>query len=118
MKFAMDRILAQAETYRDLALQVLAWLSHTKVPFSIEDLQHALAVRVERNILHEELTHKETILSVCMGLVVVDPASRIIHLVHHTTQKFFEDNISRWDPDAKLQLTRTCFTYVSFALDH
>ena len=114
---AMERILAQAATYRDLALQVLAWLSHTQVPFPVEDLQHALAVGAETGGFNEEPTHKDTLLSVCMGLVVVDSASGIIHLVHHTTKKFFEENIQRWVPDGKLQLTKACITYASFALD-
>lgn len=52
--------------------------------------------------------------SVCAGLVVVDEESNIIHLVHYTTQDYFEARKKYWFPDAESNFTMICVTYLSF----
>ena len=54
-------------------------------------------------------------MSVCAGLVIVDPESAIINLMHYTTQEFFERIKDEWNPRGQLDITTTCLTYLSFS---
>ena len=56
----------------------------------------------------------EDLVSVCAGLVVVDPESDIIRLVHYTAQEYFERIRKDWNPSALLEITSTCLTYLCF----
>jgi hypothetical protein len=44
---AMRRIEGQEEGYRELAKQVLSWVTHAKRALSITEVQHALAIRAD-----------------------------------------------------------------------
>ena len=52
--------------------------------------------------------------SVCAGLVAVDEASKIIRLVHYTTQEYFDRTRERWFPAAEANIATICVTYLSF----
>ena len=62
----------------------------------------------------ENVPEIEDLVSVCAGLVVVDPGSAIIRLVHYTTQEYFERIRKEWNPSALLEITSTCLTYLCF----
>ncbi|KAJ2988192.1 hypothetical protein NUW58_g4110 [Xylaria curta] len=112
---AMERIKGQVTDQEELAKQVLSWITHAKRPLMIVELQHALAVEVGDYQLEEEnLSQIEDIVSVCAGLVTIDNESRIIRLVHYTTEEYFLRTHNRWFPNAQLDITRTCVTYLSF----
>ena len=51
---------------------------------------------------------------ICAGLVVVDEESNIIHLVHYTTQDYFEAGMKYWFPDAELNFSMICIAHLSF----
>lgn len=59
------------------------------------------------------MTPESTLVSVCAGLVAVDPQSRIIRLVHYTTQEFFEKIRNSRFPTAQANITLICLTYLS-----
>ena len=52
--------------------------------------------------------------SVCAGLVTVDEESKIIRLVHYTTQEYFERTWESWFPNTHTDITKICVTYLSF----
>ncbi|KAJ6088550.1 hypothetical protein N7486_009811 [Penicillium sp. IBT 16267x] len=52
--------------------------------------------------------------SVCLGLVTIDDESKIIRLVHYTTQDYLERNCETWWPDAHTDITISSITYLSF----
>lgn len=52
--------------------------------------------------------------SACAGLVTSDEESRIIRLVHYTTQEYFERTQTSWFPNAQDDITKVCITYLSF----
>jgi hypothetical protein len=84
---AMDRICGQLKGQRQLALDVLSWITHAKRPLSTFELIHALAVEDGDSELHEDgLPQIEDTVSVCAGLTTVDEESSVIRLVHYTTQ--------------------------------
>ncbi|KAF9780340.1 hypothetical protein IL306_000625 [Fusarium sp. DS 682] len=112
---AMERINGQKPGRKKLAMDVLAWITCAKRPLTTVELQHALAVEAgEAGIDEENIPHIEEIVSVCSGLVTVDRESDIIRLVHYTTQEYFERAQEEWFPDADLDITTTCATYLSF----
>ena len=52
----------------------------------------------------------------CAGLVTIDEESDIIHWVHYTTQEYFERTQNQWFPNAEIDITKTCVTYLSFSV--
>ena len=111
----MERIDGQVRNSRDLAKQVLSWITYTKRLLTTSELRHALAVELDTSALDEEnLPEIEDMVSVCAGLVTLDEESDIIRLVHYTTQEYFERTRMTWFPDAQKDIARACVTYLSF----
>ncbi|KAH6667186.1 hypothetical protein B0J14DRAFT_184401 [Halenospora varia] len=114
-KQAMKRITRQEPGLKDLAMRVLSWITCAKRPLTTSELQHALAVEVDELELDEEnLPQIEDMVSVCTGLVTVNEESKIIRLVHYTTQEYFEQTQKHWFPSAETNITTICVTYLSF----
>jgi hypothetical protein len=88
---AMLRIQSQDEEDAQFAERVLYWISYAYTPLTVVEIRHALAVEAgDADIDEEALPDKDTLISVCAGLVTVDQESNIIRLVHYTTQEYFE----------------------------
>jgi ankyrin repeat protein len=112
-KQAIERIEGQEEGYRQLAKQVLAWVTHAKRTLSTTEVQHALAVNVGKAELDKDFIPEVEILgSICAGLVTIDKKRDVIQLVHYTTQEYFER--TSLFPNAETDITATCVTYLSF----
>ncbi|KAF5633561.1 ankyrin protein [Fusarium sp. NRRL 25303] len=112
---AMERIMSQSPSHRDLAKQVIAWTVCAMRPLTIEELRHALAVEVDKAELNRDaLPETSIILRVCVGLVTVGESDGIIRLVHYTTQEYFEKTKMTWFPEAESEITTTCVTYLKF----
>jgi hypothetical protein len=78
----MKRIEGQVESHRELAEQILSWITYARRPLSLEELQHALAVSPGMTEMNPDAVVDEMILtSVCAGLVLVDGESNVIRLV-------------------------------------
>ena len=112
---AMERINGQIKDQEELAKQVLSWITCAKRPLATIELQHALAVEIgESHLDKDNLPDVEDIFSVCAGLVTVDDESKIIRLVHYTTQEYFDRTWERWFPNAKTNIVTICVTYLLF----
>ncbi|KAG4261953.1 hypothetical protein FPRO03_11421 [Fusarium proliferatum] len=108
---AMERILSQSPSHRDLAKRVIAWITCALRPLTVEELRHALAVEVGKAELNRDaLPETNIILQVCVGLVTVGESDGIIRLVHYTTQEYFEKTKITWFPEAENEITTTCVT--------
>jgi hypothetical protein len=84
---ALQRIKGQLGSDYTLAKNVLSWITFAKRPLTTAEICGALAVKPgEAELDPENVPHIEDLVSVCAGLVVVDPESDIIRLVHYTTQ--------------------------------
>ena len=111
----MERIEGQVKDQEELAKKVLSWITCAMRPLTTSELRYALAVEVGQAKLDKEnLPEIEDMVSVCAGLVTVDEESRIIRLVHYTTQEYFKRTQNRWFPKAETNITRVCVTYLSF----
>ncbi|KAJ5497839.1 hypothetical protein N7453_006890 [Penicillium expansum] len=112
---AMKRIKGQVLHSQELAEQTLMWITRAKRQLSVEELQHALAVRPEWDELDEEnISQVDDILSVCAGLVTLDDENNIIRLVHYTTQEYFQRTWKHWFKDAEAEIAKTCVSYLMF----
>ncbi|KAF3809380.1 hypothetical protein GCG54_00011579 [Colletotrichum gloeosporioides] len=99
---AMERIEGQLGDQETLAKDALSWIVCARRPLKTLELQHALAVESGTTELDKDnITELEDVVSVCAGLVTIDEESRIIRLVHYTTQEYFERTAERWLPDAQ-----------------
>jgi ankyrin repeat protein len=112
---AMQRIDSQNTDQKNLAREVLSWITCARRPLTTAELLHALAVAFGDSDLDEEnIPDLDFILFLCAGLVVVTGDRTAIRLVHYTTQEYFERTSSRWFPDVNKTMAATCLTYLSF----
>src|SRR5438105_2116036 len=84
-KAAMERIESSVPS-RNVAKQVLSWITCAKRPLKAIELCHALAVEIDdfEQCDEGDLPVIEDIVAVCTGLVIVDKESDIIRFVHYT----------------------------------
>ncbi|KAG9505106.1 hypothetical protein J7337_002072 [Fusarium musae] len=107
----------KTQSQRDLAYQVLEWLTRAKRALTLRELQHALAVEpdsTEHCLDTENLPEEDELVCACAGLVAVDKASGIIRLVHYTAQDFFEKTQFQVFPGDEIGIARICLKYLSF----
>ncbi|KAK0100804.1 hypothetical protein ONS95_007251 [Cadophora gregata] len=114
---AIQRIRGQHEEEAQLAMRLLAWITHSYRPLKIEELQQAMAVMDfepdDKSISEEDLPTESMMITVCGGLAVVDPRSRIVRLVHYTTEEYFDTYREELFPDARVEIARSCVRYLS-----
>lgn len=112
---AMTRIDGQIEDCRDLAYQVLSWLSYANRPLTVDEVRHALAVEITESALDpKNLPDEDILVSVCAGLATIDQPSGIMRLIHYTAQEFMERCRMERFPDAQTHIATTCLTYLNF----
>jgi ankyrin repeat protein len=114
-KDTMERIENQIPERREVAKQALAWIFYAKRPLMIAELQSALAVRLNSRSLDRDFIPKvELLRSLCIGLITIDEESRIVRLVHYTTQEYLQQTQGQWFPYGHVDIALTCLTYLSF----
>lgn len=111
----MERIQGQVPEHRKLATQVLSWISCARRRLKLAELQQALGIEENTPEFDEDaIPNLGLIVSTCTGLVVVDRESDVVRLVHHTTQEYFQRTWQIWFPNAQIEITKACATYLSF----
>ena len=112
---ALKRIEAQKSGMLQLAKQAISWIVCAARQLSASELLEALAIEEGASELDKEnVPELDEIVNVCAGLVTVDEDSKVIRLVHYTTQEFFEHILPNWNPNAQIAITKACITYLSF----
>lgn len=112
---ALDRIEGQVQNRRDLAIEVLSWVVCAREHLTTLQLRHALAVIAGSTHLDESnIPDMDDVISVCAGLVVVDPGRDIVRLVHYTAQEYFDREKKNRLPHAQSHLTTICLAYLSY----
>ncbi|KAM0424179.1 hypothetical protein ACHAPT_010548 [Fusarium lateritium] len=110
----MERVQSQFPDQAELAKDVLQWIVCARVPLSVSELQHALAVEIGQEYLDlENLPDADDMVTACGGLVTIDQNRSIIRLVHFTTQEYFERTRNTWFPTAEDHMGGVCLTYLS-----
>ncbi|PQE04200.1 hypothetical protein CJF31_00002116 [Rutstroemia sp. NJR-2017a BVV2] len=115
----LERIRKQAEPDNEYGIRILQWVSTSQRPLGVKELSLALSIEWSDD---EELPHSidpenepdpDSIVDVCGGLVIIEPSSQEVRLVHFTVQEFFSRN-SLVLPDAHHEIFKTCLLYLSF----
>lgn len=79
---AMGRIAGQRHCEKELAEQMLTWITYAHRPLSIIELQHALATSCGMTDMDSELiVPKQRLPSVCAGLILIDENCCTVRLV-------------------------------------
>ena len=111
----MRRIRDQESERREIAFKVLAWVSYVFRSLSLKELQHAVAVNPGDTDLDDDLIiDGSNLTALCAGLVIVDPRTNIVNLVHYTTRDYFEKARSAYFPNFHATITMSCATYLTF----
>lgn len=118
----LDRIKKQPGDDSELGMRVLSWVTHARRPLSVEELRHGLAVEYDEDeeppgdLDEDNLLSPRSLLDVCAGLVIIDPRSQIIRLVHYTTQEYFDKERQHLFREAEVDISRACLTYLSYGV--
>lgn len=132
---AMDRIQSQDERRCELATNAISILAYAERPLLAPELVHALSVDLDFNensdiefdkaenlkSLSESLgvfdpdlmPTVEDVLAASAGLIVHQPDSDIVQLVHKTTKEYLMSDHGRqkWFPRAQSTIASTCLIY-------
>ena len=109
----LRRIKEQGGGRSRLGMEVLMWVSHAERPLRIDELCHALAIKMEASDLDlENVRPQDTVLRSCLGLAVVDSETSTVRLIHYTVQEY----LSRAGvlPGAHSTLGQKCLTYLNY----
>ena len=116
----VERIRRQPGEDGELGMRVLSWVTHTKRPLHVEELAHGLAVEYDDEeeahceLDTDNLLSSRSLVDVCAGLVVIDPRSQIIRLVHYTAQEYFDTERLQLFENAEVDISNACLTYLSY----
>ena len=116
-KATVSRIKSQEKPeHVEIAVRTLKWLTFAKERLQGEALLHALAVKEDSTDIKEsDLQNTEKVISLCMGLVVLDRRSSEIRLVHETTQQYFQNYFGDGGVEnVYAEIVMTCLRYFSF----
>ncbi|KAF3032456.1 hypothetical protein E8E12_001800 [Didymella heteroderae] len=114
-KDVIARIESQSPKRIELAMRALSWVTLARRPLTESELLLALAVEADTDALDFTNLHEmEEVRSVCAGLIDVEVERRFVRLVHRTAQTYLDSIIDQWYPDARLEIARTCLTYLSY----
>jgi hypothetical protein len=123
---SMARINTQTRNRRALGLLVLKWIVSTESMLSVDELLNLLTVDPKDTptptalptLYNAKRRRKEAnLVAYCAGLVVLEPQSRTVRLVHFTAKEYFDRTASRYFPDANLDIAKSCLLWKSFDPD-
>ncbi|KAL1959071.1 hypothetical protein VTO42DRAFT_2857 [Malbranchea cinnamomea] len=110
---ALQKLQKQEASTRLLAFRALAWASCSFRALTLPEVQHALAVSPgKRSITADDITDGHILVSVCAGLLSVDPRTQVITLVHPSARKWLLRTLGDKFHDAHTYMASTCLAYL------
>jgi len=110
----VERIKEQGGEKSRLGMATLMWISHSERLLQLNELFHALAVRIgSADFDHERIPSVETLLNCCLGLVVVDRGASAVRLIHFTLQEYLYTCPDLFGATHSM-MAETCLTYLNF----
>ena len=111
---ALERIKEQDRQKTRLGMAALMWLSHSERPLHPDELSHALAVEIGSTDLNpERIPSVETLLSSCLGFIVIDRETSAVRLIHFTLWEHLPARPDLFGPAHSI-MAETCLTYLNF----
>jgi len=109
----LSRIKGQSGEKAKLGIATLMWISHSERLLQLDELFHALAVEIGSTDLNPaRIPSVETLLSCCLGLVVIDREASTARLIHFTLQEYLCSCPDLLGPAHSI-MAETCLTYLN-----
>ena len=110
----LTRLKGQKGNKSVLGSKVLKWVLHSERPVRAEELCHAIAVEMgSQDLDPKNVPTLQTLLSSCLGLIMVEASSSTIRPVHFTLQEHLLNNpILFHSPHSTI--AEVCLTYLNF----
>jgi ankyrin repeat protein len=110
---ALERIKSTHRKEKtSLALAILMWISFSKRPITIQELQQALMIQTNTTKLDTKYRRtSKVIIDVCLGLIQVEKESHIVRLVHFTFQEYLQKRPEIFE-DVSPQIAPACLIYL------
>ena len=108
---------AQAGNKSILGLKVLMWVLNSQRPLGVEELRHALGVKIGSVDLDpKNVPTLQTLLSSCLGIVTVEASSCTFRLVHSTLQEHLASDLTLFNNfhNPHATIAQVCLTYLHF----
>jgi len=110
----LARIKEQGGQKARLGKAALMWISHSERLLQLDELSHALAIEIgSTNLNPERIPSVETLLSSCLGLIVIDREASTVRLIHFTLQEYLFTCPDLFGPTHSI-MAETCLTYLNF----
>ena len=110
----LERIKEQGGEKARLGMATLMWISHSERLLQLDELLCALAVEIGSTDLNaERIPSVETLLSCCLGLIIVDREASTIRLIHYTLQEYLYTCPEIFGATHSI-MAETCLTYLNF----
>jgi len=110
----LGRIKAQGGEKARLGMAVLMWIIYSRRPLQVDEICHAIAIRIGSNYLgNDDITTISILLGCCQGLVSMDQGGSTVRLVHFTLQEYLCTHPDLFD-GAHSTMAETCLTYLNF----
>ena len=110
----IERIKKQGGEKTRLGMAALMWVCHSERLLQLNELLDALAVEIGSADLNgENIPSVETLLSCCLGLLVVDGGASAVRLVHFSLQEYLNTLPDIFGPTHSI-MAETCLTYLNF----
>lgn len=97
-----ERIRTQTSSRMRIGISTVTWIREAKRPLEIKELRELFAIRPESPAFDRSYSPEQhIILEACMGLVTVDPATKIVQFVHFAVFEYLDEHADRlfpWQP--------------------
>ena len=111
----LRRIESQGPEDFHLAMAVLLWITFAGAVLTSEELQHAVAITLGSSELNEyELVDVELLISLCCGMVVLEPETGTVRLVHYTVLEYLQRRKELFGTPHE-RIADYCRTYITMA---
>ena len=109
----LDRIRQQGGSKKNLGMQTLMWISHSKRPLRSEELCYALGVELGvENFNVANVPSIRSVLGCTLGLVTIDEKASTLHLLHHTLQEYLRQQSTLFITPYSM-MAEICLTYLN-----
>jgi len=109
----IGRIMAQGGEKARLGMAAMMWISHSKRPLQVNELCHAIAIRIGSNDLNnDDIPTISTLLDCCQGLITVDKGAPTVRLIHFTLQEHLRTHPYLFGR-AHSTMAEICLTYLN-----
>ena len=109
----LERIKAQDEEKRKLAIAALTWIRHSERSLQVDELCHALAVEIGATDFDpENVPSIGTLLDCCQGFITVDAEASTVRLIHYTVQEYLCSHPRPFSKPHSI-LAETCLSYLN-----